>query len=103
MEQGVMGLGQEILTNSETFGQEPLIKTLLLRKQPPYDREYMCKGITILLITVLSASSLVMVGCAFSQSIPKPSAPDFTVKFADFYDVPPTYEVNPNTGETIIT
>lgn len=63
----------------------------------------MRKSITLLLITVLSVSSLVMVGCAFAQSIPKPSAPDFTVKFVDFYDVPPTYEVDPETGDTVIT
>jgi hypothetical protein len=63
----------------------------------------MRKGSTFLLITILSVSSMVMVGCAFAQSIPKPSVPDFTVKFVDFYDVPPTYEVNPNTGETTIT
>jgi hypothetical protein len=37
-------------------------------------------------------------------SIPKPSIPDFTLKFViDSYDVPPTYGIDQYTGETIIT
>jgi hypothetical protein len=63
----------------------------------------MSKLATLLRITVLALSSLAMVGCVFAQSIPKPSVPEFTVQFVDFYDVPPTYEVDPNTGETVIT
>jgi len=43
----------------------------------------MSKGATLLLITILVLSSLVMVGSAFAQSAPKPSVPEFTVKFVN--------------------
>mgnify|MGYP005847404431 CR=1 FL=1 len=37
-------------------------------------------------------------------SIPKPSVPEFTVKFVDnSYDVPPVYGVDPYTGKNVIT
>lgn len=37
-------------------------------------------------------------------SIPKPSVPEFTLKFVvDSYDVPPTYGIDQYTGETVIT
>jgi hypothetical protein len=64
----------------------------------------MSKLATLLLIAVLVLSSLVMVGSVFAESIPKPSVPEFTLKFVDnSYDVPPTYEVNPYTGENVMT
>jgi hypothetical protein len=64
----------------------------------------MRKLATLLLITVLTVSSLLMVGSAFAQSIPKPSVPEFTVKYVDLsYYEPPTYGVDQFTGETVIT
>ena len=37
-----------------------------------------------------------------ANDIPKPSIPEFTLKFEDnSYYVPPTYEINPYTGELI--
>ena len=38
------------------------------------------KRLVLLLIAVLTLSSLTMVGSAFAQSLPKPSAPEFTAK-----------------------
>jgi hypothetical protein len=62
----------------------------------------MSKNATLLLIAVLAVSSLIMVGSAFAQSIPKPSVPEFTLKFeAHPYDVPPTYGIDPYTGENV--
>jgi len=49
-------------------------------------------------------SSFVMVGCAFAEPIPKPTVPEFTVKYIDLsYNVPPKYGVDQFTGETVIT
>ena len=39
---------------------------------------------------------------ASAQSIPKPSVPEFTVKFVDYsYDVPTTTSIDPYTGKTV--
>ena len=43
----------------------------------------MSRGLVLLLITVLVLSSLVMVGSVCAQSVPKPSIPEFTVKFVN--------------------
>lgn len=59
----------------------------------------MSRSLVLLLITVLVLSSLVMVGSVFAQSVP-----EFTLKLvAHPYDVPSTYEIDPYTGEKIIT
>ena len=65
----------------------------------------MSKLATLLLFTiVLVLSSLVVVGFSFAQSIPKPSVPEFTLKYVDnSYDVPPTYGVDQYTGKTVMT
>jgi hypothetical protein len=56
----------------------------------------------LLLIAVLAVSSLIVVESAFAQSIPKPSVPEFTLKFVDnSYDVPTTYSTDPYTGATV--
>ena len=39
----------------------------------------MSRSVALLLITVLVVISLVLAGCAFAQSIPTPSVPEFTV------------------------
>ncbi len=55
---------------------------------------------TLLLIVALMASSLIMVKSA--SGIPKPSVPEFTVKYMDnSYSVPTTYSKDPYTGEEI--
>ncbi|MCW4046781.1 MAG: hypothetical protein NWE99_04365 [Candidatus Bathyarchaeota archaeon] len=65
----------------------------------------MGKRAALLLIAMLAASSLIMIEYAFSQSIPKPSVPEFTVKYIDSsYYVPPTTPtttIDPYTGQTI--
>lgn len=64
----------------------------------------MSKRVTLLLIIVLAMSSLIVVKAVpASASIPKPSIPEFTVELvAHPYDVPPTYEIDPYTGESIM-
>ena len=62
----------------------------------------MSKTIVLMLFALLSLSGLVMVDSVFSQSTPKPSVPEFTVKFIDAsYDVPTTYTIDPYTGQNI--
>jgi hypothetical protein len=41
------------------------------------------KGTTLLLISLLTALSLIMVHSVFAESIPKPSLPEFTVRFVN--------------------
>src|SRR3989304_6020755 len=56
----------------------------------------MSKRASLLLFAMLAASSLIMVEFAFVQSTPKPSVPEFTVKFVNAsYNVTTT---NPYTG-----
>jgi hypothetical protein len=55
----------------------------------------MRKLATLLLITVLTVSSLLMVGSAFAQSIPTPSVPEFTVKVADSKAIEATIKNQP--------
>jgi hypothetical protein len=63
----------------------------------------MGRSVVLLLLTVLVSSSLVMVGSVSAQSIPKPSVPEFTLKFTDnSYDVPPRYDFDPYTGKDVI-
>jgi hypothetical protein len=62
------------------------------------------KTLPLLLITLLAASSIIMVQSAFAQSIPKPSVPEFTAKYVDrSYDTQPTYGLDQYTGKTVIT
>jgi hypothetical protein len=64
----------------------------------------MGKRAVLLLIAVLAASNLLMVGSVFAQSTPTPSVPEFTLKLeAHPYDLPPVYETNPYTGDTVMT
>lgn len=62
------------------------------------------KALSIIIITVLAASSIVMVEYASGST--KPSTPEFTMKLIDkWYDVPPTTSssTNPYTNETTTT
>jgi hypothetical protein len=62
------------------------------------------KGFSLLLVAILAVSSLILVESASAQSIPKPSVPEFTLKFVDHsYDVPPTYGIDQYTGKTVMT
>ena len=66
----------------------------------------MSKRATLLFIAVLTVSSLIITEFAFAQSIPKPSVPEFAVKFVDrSYDVPVTNRttIDPFTGQEITT
>jgi len=63
----------------------------------------MSKLLALMLFALLAVSSLVMVGSVFAQSIPKPSVPEFTLKYVDnSYDVPATYSTDPYTGEEVL-
>jgi len=56
----------------------------------------------MMLFALLVLSGLVIVGSVFAQSVTQPSVPEFTLEFIDnSYDVPPTYEIDPYTGENI--
>jgi hypothetical protein len=61
------------------------------------------KEISLLLVVILAVSSLMMVESASAQSIPKPSVPEFTVRFVDnSYDVEPRYYYDPYTGKDVL-
>ena len=58
------------------------------------------KGFSLPLVVILAVSSLIMVESAFAQSIPKPSVPEFTLKYVDnSHNVLPIYGVDPYTGK----
>jgi hypothetical protein len=62
----------------------------------------MGKRSALLVIAVLAVSSLMMVESAFAQSIPTPSVPEFTLRYADHsYDTPATHSIDPYTGQEI--
>lgn len=61
----------------------------------------MSKNASLILIIVLAASSLIMAETAGAQTS-KPSVPQFTVQpIGPSYDVPPTYSLDPNTGQFV--
>ncbi len=66
--------------------------------------ERMGKYLSIVLVLIIASSSCLIVKSADAQSISKPSAPEFTVRYVDYsYDVPPTYGIDQFTGkETIV-
>ena len=58
----------------------------------------------VLLALIMSISQFNVVLADAGSSIPKPSVPEFTLRFVDnSYDVPPTYGVDPYTGKTVVT
>jgi hypothetical protein len=63
----------------------------------------MSKRANVLLVVLLMVSSLIVVKAASaSDSIPKPSVPEFTVELVDnSYDVPLTTTTDPYTGKTV--
>jgi hypothetical protein len=66
----------------------------------------MCRAsnsFSLLLVVILAVSSLLMGESVSAQSIPKPSVPEFTLKYvADFYDVSTTYKIDSYTGEKVV-
>ncbi|MGD6852497.1 MAG: hypothetical protein ACQCN6_10610 [Candidatus Bathyarchaeia archaeon] len=65
----------------------------------------MHKEITLLLsfCLILTLSSLIITETTGATTIPKPSVPQFTVKFIDTsYGTSPTPTINPYTGKTVI-
>ncbi len=57
------------------------------------------KSLALILILAMTISSLIIVKPASAQSIPKPSMPEFTLKYVDYsYDVPSTSSIDPFTG-----
>jgi hypothetical protein len=61
-----------------------------------------CKGLALFFVVTLSFFSLAGVESAFAQTLTKPSAPEFTVKYVDHStDTPPTYTTDPYTGKTV--
>ncbi len=64
----------------------------------------MSKYVALLVIAFLTLPSLMIVESAFAQSIPKPSVPEFTLKYVDYsYDTSPTYGIDQFTGKTVVT
>jgi hypothetical protein len=62
--------------------------------------------LTLAMVALLVASSLVLVGSVSAQSITKPSIPEFTLKLIDYsYDVPSrtTTTTDPYTGKQTVT
>jgi hypothetical protein len=61
------------------------------------------KTVSLLILTLL-ASNILTIEPTNAQTIPKPSVPEFTLKYIDYsYDVPPTYKINEYTGEKVAT
>jgi hypothetical protein len=61
------------------------------------------KSFALILILIMAISSLMIVKPAFAQT-PKPSVPEFTLKFvAHPYDVAPTTTIDPYTGKIVTT
>jgi hypothetical protein len=58
------------------------------------------KSLSLLLLVMLAASSLIVVEATFAQTIPKPSVPEFTLNFDKHSsDKPATYDIDPYTGQ----
>jgi len=61
-------------------------------------------GFTLLLVVILIISSVIIVESAYAQLLPKPSVPEFTLKYIDnSHNVPPIYGTDPYTGKNVIT
>jgi hypothetical protein len=60
------------------------------------------KYLSLFLVIILAASSLLMIQLTNAQTIPKPSVPEFSLAFVDnSYDVSTTTSIDPYTGQTI--
>lgn len=65
----------------------------------------MRKVLSLAFVIILAISSMLWVGSATAQSIPKPAIPEsFQISFSSHpYDVAPKTTIDPYTGETVIT
>ena len=62
----------------------------------------MSKALALMLFSLLVLSSSAMVGSVFAQSIPKPSVPEFTLKYVtESKEIAPSTTIDPYTGNTI--
>ena len=60
------------------------------------------KLMPLFIIIILAASATLMAKPTYADT--NPSAPDFTVQYVDHsYDIPPTYGIDPYTGQTVMT
>ena len=60
--------------------------------------------VALFLLVTLAVVGLTTMQATFAQSIPKPSVPEFNVKYVDHsYDIPPTYGIDQYTGKTVET
>ena len=58
----------------------------------------------LLLSVLLVIPSVGLVTSAIAQTIPQPSVPEFTVRYADYsYNISPTYGIDPYSGKTVQT
>jgi|WetSurMetagenome_2_1015567.scaffolds.fasta_scaffold229031_1 hypothetical protein len=63
----------------------------------------MGKYLSLCLVVILVVSSLLMANSINAQTIPKPSVPEFTLRYVEHpYDVPPTYRIDPYTGKSVL-
>jgi hypothetical protein len=61
------------------------------------------KSFSLLIILILAVSIIIEIKPIFAQSLPKPSVPEFTLKYVDYsYDVPPVYGTNPYKGNITV-
>jgi hypothetical protein len=61
------------------------------------------KFLTVFFVLIIAISSVFMVRTADAQSIPKPSVPEFTLKYVDrSYDIPPTYGVDGDGNPVVV-
>jgi hypothetical protein len=64
----------------------------------------MRKVFSLALVVVLAASGVLWAQSTSAQTLPKPSVPEFTVRYVDHsYDEPAVYGVDPYTGKTVVT
>jgi hypothetical protein len=62
------------------------------------------KYLSLVLAVILVLFSLLVVTPTTAQSIPKPSVPEFTLKYVDnSYDMPPVYGIDQYTGKNVVT
>jgi hypothetical protein len=58
----------------------------------------------LILMVTLPIGTLLIIKPASAQTIPKPSVPEFSIKYVDrSYDVPPTYGIDSYTGQRVTT
>jgi hypothetical protein len=91
----ISGLSRVKEPVQEAFNAKPQTKRLVVAG--------MKKAVSIALILILTASSVLWVESSSAQAIPKPSVPEFTIQYIDNSRyVPATYSTDQYTGKTVI-